>query len=268
MVDGEVVVVIDDSVSFDALGNRIHPAASRVAMLAEETPAALVAFDLLAQDGDDLRQQPFSERRRRLEGLVAGLGAPWNLSPLTTDPDEAGRWFVEYESAGCDGLVCKRLDQRYVEEKREMVKVKHRRTVDVVIGGYREHKDGGKVGSLLLGMYAPNGQLHFVGHTSGFSDKDRKAVFEQLQPLVGGASFGEDVRVPGAESRWTGGKDLSWVPLRNELVAEVSFDQLAEGRFRHGARFERWRIDKPPEECTLDQIDPPEGAGFGEVVGG
>ena len=268
VVDGEVVVVIDDRVSFDALGNRIHPAASRVAMLAEQTPAALVAFDLLAHEGDDLRQQPFSERRRRLEGLVAGLGLPWNLSPLTTDPDEAGRWFVEYESAGCDGLVCKRLDQRYVEEKREMVKVKHRRTVDVVIGGYREHKDGGKVGSLLLGMYAPNGQLHFVGHTSGFSEKDRKAIFEQLQPLVGGASFGADVRVPGAESRWSGGKDLSWVPLRNDLVAEVSFDQLAEGRFRHAARFERWRIDKPPEECTLDQIDPPTGAGFDDVVGG
>lgn len=266
VVDGEVVVVVDDGLDFDALSQRIHPAESRVTMLAESTPAQLVAFDLLAAEGEDLRGRPFRERRLLLENLVTQLDEPWNLTPSTEDLAVAKQWFTSFEAAGCDGIVAKRLDGRYVGGKREMLKIKHRRTVDCVVGGYREHKDGGKIGSILLGLYARPGELHFIGHCSGFSDQDRVAILHQLAQIRTEESFGEEVRRPGAESRWSGGKDLSWVPVEPGVVVEVSYDQLTGGRFRHATRFERWRPDKDPEECSMDQLVRPEGPGFTDVV--
>jgi ATP-dependent DNA ligase len=266
VVDGEVIVAVDDRLDFDALQQRIHPAESRITLLAAETPAALVAFDLLADRGEDLRALPFAERRERLAALAASLPRPWHLTPSTTDPEVAADWFTEFESAGCDGLVCKRLDGRYEEGKRAMVKVKHRRTVDCVIGGYRLHKEGDRVGSLLLGLYADVGELHFIGHCSGFRDADRVALLERLREHEVEASFGEDVRRPGEPSRWSGDKDLSWAPVDPVLVCEVSYDQLTGERFRHATRFERWRPDKDPHECRLDQLERPEGPGFADIV--
>jgi ATP-dependent DNA ligase len=266
VVDGEVVVVIDGKTDFDALQQRIHPAASRIAKLAAETPAELVAFDLLAVDGEDVREVAFAQRRERLAALVPGLGAPWYLTPSTADVDEASRWFTEFESAGCDGIVAKRLDRRYVEGERAMVKVKHRRDADVVVGGYRLHKEGDRVGSLLLGLYNDAGELHFIGHCSGFGDADRKALLERLREYEADDSFGEAVRRPGAESRWSAGKDLSWNAVRAELVCQVSYDQLTGDRFRHATRFERWRPDKDPQECTFDQLERPRGPAFADVV--
>ena len=266
VVDGEVVVVRDDRLSFDALQNRLHPAASRVNLLADETPAELVAFDLLAVGGEDLRDAPFRERRERLETLLSEAARPWNLTPSTTDMDVARRWFDEFEAAGCDGIVAKRLDGGYVEGKRDMVKLKHRREVDCVVGGYRVHKDGDKIGSILLGLYDVNQELHFIGHCSGFSDHDRAEMLRQFEQIRTEDSFGDEVRRPGGESRWSAGKDLSWVPVQPGVVVEISYDQLTGGRFRHATRFERWRPDKPAEECTFDQLVRPEGTGFSEVV--
>jgi ATP-dependent DNA ligase len=268
VVDGEVVVVTDGQLDFDALSQRLHPAESRVRRLAEETPAELVAFDLLAVGGEDLRARPFRERRERLVALAAGLSEPWHLTLSTTDRDEGGRWFTEFESAGCDGIVCKGLDSPYVEGKREMLKVKHRRTVDCVVGGYRLHKEGDRVGSLLLGLHDAAGELHFIGHCSGFGDADRVRLLEQLRSLEATDSFGEGVRRPGEPSRWTGDKDLSWVPLEPGLVCEVSYDQLTGGRFRHATRFHRWRPDTDAAACTFDQLERPEGPRFDEIVAG
>lgn len=266
VVDGEVVVVRGDRLDFDALQNRIHPADSRVEMLASATPASLVAFDLLAHDGKDLRKAPFSERRERLEKVAAGLPEPWNLTPSTTDVEVAERWFHEFEAAGCDGLVVKHLDGQYVGGKRDMVKVKHRRTVDCVVGGYRVHKDGDKIGSILLGLYDGD-ELAFIGHCSGFSDHDRSEMLRRFEEIRSEDSFGEEVRRPGAESRWSAGKDLSWVPVVPGVVVEVSYDQLTGGRFRHATRFERWRPDKDASACTIDQLERPRGPGFADVVG-
>lgn len=265
VVDGEVVVVVDDRLDFDALQNRLHPAASRVARLAGETPARLVAFDLLADGGEDLRDAPFEERRRRLERLGRRLRQPWSLTPSTIDRALAVSWFDEFEAAGCDGIVAKRRTGRYLEGKRDMVKVKHRRTVDCVVGGYRVHKDGDKIGSLLLGLYR-QGELAFIGHCSGFSDHDRTEMLVQFERLRAADSFGEEVRRPGAESRWSAGKDLSWVPVEPGVVVEVSYDQLTGGRFRHATRFERWRPDKDAAACTIDQLQRPSGPGFEAVV--
>jgi ATP-dependent DNA ligase len=267
VVDGEVVIVEDDLLQFDMLQNRLHPAESRVNMLAEQMPATLVAFDLLAHEGDDLREAPFSERRERLAGLIPGLSDVWKLTPSTTDPAVAARWFEEFEAAGCDGIVAKRLDGPYVSGKRDMLKIKHRRSVDCVVGGYRVHKDGDKIGSILLGLYQ-DGELAFLGHCSGFSDHDRTEMLAAFEEIRADDSFGEDVRRPGAESRWSAGKDLSWVPVLPGVVVEISYDQLTAGRFRHATRFERWRPDKDAEECTTDQLERPEGPGFSEVVGG
>jgi ATP-dependent DNA ligase len=264
VVDGEVVVVIDGRTDFDALQQRIHPAESRVTKLAAETPAALVAFDLLAEGGRDLRTEQFAVRRSALAELTLPEG--WHRTPSTDDVVDAARWFDEFEASGCDGIVAKRLDGRYAEGKRDMVKVKHRRTVDTVIGGYRLHKEGDRIGSLLLGLYDHRGELHFIGHCSGFGDIDRVAILERLRPLEADTGFGEGVRRPGEESRWSAGKDLSWVPLRPEVVAEVSYDQLTGDRFRHATRFERWRPDKDPADCTLDQLERPAGVTFDDVV--
>lgn len=266
VVDGEVVVVTGDRLDFDALQNRIHPASSRIRRLAEETPASLVAFDLPADRGEDLRPAPFAERRERLEALSLPDG--WHRTPSTTDRDLALRWFDEYEAAGCDGLVAKRLDGPYAEGKREMVKVKHRRTVDCVVGGYRVHTDGDRIGSILLGLYDDDGVLHFVGHCSGFADHDRVEMLQQFERLQAPGSFGEDARQPGAPSRWSGDRDASWVPVEPGVVVEVSYDQVTGGRFRHATRFERWRPDKDPEACTTGQLERPAGPGFGEVVDG
>ena len=180
--------------------------------------------------------------------------------------ETARRWFEEFEAAGCDGIVAKRLDGRYVEGKREMLKIKRRRSVDAVVGGYRLHKQGDRLGSLLLGLYDEAGALHFVGHTSGFPDEQRVALLEQFSALAAADSFGEEARRPGAESRWSGGRDSSWTPVRPEVVLEVSYDQISGGRFRHATRFERFRSDKDPEDCTLDQLGRDAGPGFSAVV--
>lgn len=266
VVDGEILVVIDDRTSFDSLQLRIHPAESRIMLLAEEIPASLVGFDLLAIEGKDLRAEPFTERRRHLEKLFGSLGDQWHLTPSTDDLDVARRWFDEFEAAGCDGIVCKGAATPYVEGKREMIKWKHRRSVDCVVGGYREHKDGGKIGSLLLGLYNDQGELHFIGHCSGFSDHDRTALLEQFEQLKSGESFGLEARMPGGESRWSAGKDLSWTPVQPGVVVQVSYDQLTESRFRHATRLERWRPDKDPDACTMDQLERPRGPGFADVV--
>jgi ATP-dependent DNA ligase len=269
VVDGEIVVVRGDRLDFDALQNRLHPAASRAARLARETPATLVAFDLLAAGGEDLRSAPFDERRERLVSLAAGLPSAWTLTPSTTDRVTALRWLEEFEAAGCDGIVAKRLGGPYVEGKRDMIKVKHRRTVDCVVGGYRVSEDGKALGSILLGLYDQQGRLHFIGHCSGFPDRERAALLAQFARNRSADSFGEEgeVRRPGAESRWSAGKDLSWVPVEPVAVVEVSYDQLTGGRFRHATRFQRWRPDKDASGCTLDQLARPAGPGFTAMVG-
>lgn len=268
VVDGEVVVVVDDRTDFDALQLRIHPAESRISLLSGKTPASLVAFDLLADRGEDIRRDGFADRRRRLEALIPELEGAWHLTPSTTDPAVAADWFEGFEAAGCDGIIAKRLDGAYVEGKRDMIKVKHRRSVDCVVGGFRIHKDGDKIGSILLGLNTPAGELHFIGHCSGFSDHDRGEMLRQFEAIRAEDSFGEEgeVRRPGGESRWSGGKDLSWVPVEPGVVVQVSYDQLTGGRFRHATRFERWRPDKDAADCTLDQLDIPSGPGFGDVV--
>lgn len=269
VIDGEVVVVVDNVTHFDQLQLRIHPAESRIALLSEKIPAELVAFDLLAYEGEDLRSVPYSERRVRLEELFGTLGFPSHLTPVTGDLEVARRWFNEFEAAGCDGIICKSVDGVYVEDKRLWIKWKHRRDCDCVVGGYRVHKDGDKIGSILLGLYNDEGELHFIGHCSGFSDHDRVELLRQFEQIRSDASFGGevDVRVPGGESRWSSGKDLSWIPIAPGVVVEVSYDQLEGNRFRHATRFERWRPDKLAAECTMDQLERPTGAGFSDVVG-
>ncbi|HUF15781.1 MAG TPA: ATP-dependent DNA ligase [Acidimicrobiia bacterium] len=268
VVDGEIVVVVEGATDFDTLQQRIHPAESRINRLAEETPAELVAFDLLAERGRDLRESPFAERRERLTALVDSLSFPWHLTPQTDREETAKRWFHEFEPAGCDGIIAKEPGLTYQHGKRAMIKIKHRRTVDVVVGGFREHKDGGKIGSLLLGLYNENGDFHFIGHCSGFPNTDRVAIYERFMELRAGESFDSHARAPGAESRWSSGKDGSWTPVRPGVVVEVSYDQLEGDRFRHASRFHRWRPDKDAEQCTMDQLERPEGAEFREVVGG
>jgi ATP-dependent DNA ligase len=226
----------------------------------------LVAFDLLAYKGTDLRETPFRERREALVELAGSLTSPWHLTPQTADESVAKGWFDEFESAGCDGIIAKKPDLTYQHGKRAMTKIKHRRTVDVVVGGFREHKDGGKIGSLLLGLYNESGDLHFIGHCSGFPDADRVEIFERFSQLVADDSFGEEARMPGGQSRWSGEKDLSWTPVKPGVVIEVSYDQLEGDRFRHATRFHRWRPDKTPEQCTTEQLELPEGQGFRDVV--
>lgn len=267
VVDGEVLVVKRDRLAFDMLQARIHPAASRIEKLSNEIPAILVAFDLLADRGEDLRSTHFAERRERLEALMVDVDSRWRLTPSTSNIEEGKQWFDEFEAAGCDGIVAKQLDGVYVEGKREMVKIKHRRSADCVVGGYRVHKDGDKIGSLLLGLYAPNGSLAFIGHCSGFTNHDRIEMLARFEALRDSASFGDDVRSPGGESRWSAGKDLSWVPVKPGVVVEISYDQLTGDRFRHATRFERWRPDKDPSDCTFDQLERPEGPGFDTIIG-
>ena len=269
VVDGEVLIVVDNTTEFDLLQLRIHPARSRIERLAEEFPARLVAFDLLAERGESLVDAPYATRRARLEDLSEELGDRWHLTPVTSDLDTAALWFRDYESAGCDGIICKRADGVYVQDKRQWLKWKHRRSVDCVIGGYRLHKNGDRIGSILLGLYNTEGDLHFIGHCSGFSDRDRVTILSLLEEIRADESFGggENTRAPGAQSRWSTKRSMQWTPVEPGVVVQVSYDQLQRGRFRHATRFERWRLDKAPEECTMDQLVRPTGAGFSEVVG-
>jgi len=254
VVDGEIIVPGEKGLDFDALLQRIHPAASRIALLASQTPSKFVAFDLLANGDEDLRAHPFGDRRRRLERAVPGTRAVF-ITPQTDDPSIAANWFTRFEGAGLDGVVAKRADLPYIAGERVMIKVKHARTADCVVGGYRLSKDGKGVGSLLLGLYDESGVLHHVGHTSSFAAKERRELLTRLAPLEGGESFGHG-RTPGGPSRWTQGRDMSWTSLQPKLVCEVSFDHLQGSRFRHASRFLRWRPDKPPRECTYDQLAP------------
>ncbi len=267
-VDGELLVVAGDALDFDALQQRIHPAASRVRMLAETTPARFVAFDLLALDSEDLTATPFAERRRRLETVLTGAAPPLHLTPITDDVSTARDWFTRFEGAGLDGVIAKRADGEYEPGKRGWVKVKHQRTADMVVAGFRWHKDGAGVGSLMLGLYDDAGNLNSVGVASSFTAKQRAALVDELAPLRANALEGHPwaewanaeahehgTRLPGAVSRWSGGKDQSWEPLRVERVAEVTFNQLTAGRLRHPAKFLRWRDDRDPESCRYDQLE-------------
>ncbi|WJH24460.1 ATP-dependent DNA ligase [Pseudarthrobacter defluvii] len=270
VVDGEIILVgaSGDRLDFDTLQQRIHPAASRVKMLAEQTPASFVAFDLLARDDDDYTGRPFSERRAALEKALAASKAPVHLTAATTDKDTAAQWFEQFEGAGLDGIVAKRLDGRYEPDKRVMFKVKHERTADCVVAGYRLHKSGpDAIGSLLLGLYKDDGGLASVGVIGAFPMKKRQELFEQLQPLVtdfeghpwawGKQEEGERTPRNAEGSRWSAGKDLSFVPLRPELVVEVRYDHMEGERFRHTAQFNRWRPDRDPESCTYEQLEEP-----------
>jgi len=263
IVDAEIIIAGDHGIDFDGLQMRIHPADSRVRKLAAEMPASLVVFDLLADGEKDLRKEPFSKRRAALAKLLK-RSKQARLTPQSADPEEAESWFVRYEGAGCDGVVAKLADGVYEPGKRTMVKIKHARTTDCVVGGYRDYAAGPGVGSLLLGLYDADGVFHHVGHTASFSAEERVAVLKKLKPLVGGDSFGEG-RTPGAPSRWTGAKNLDWTQVRPELVCEVSFEKLQNGRFRHAARFLRWRTDKDPADCDFAQLEPPETFDFDDI---
>jgi ATP-dependent DNA ligase len=263
VVDGEIVVRSGEPgrqrLDWDTLAQRIHPADSRVQRLAAETPAEIVAFDLLADGDDDLMPRSFAERRERLERLFAGLddGAELHLTRTTSDPDLATRWFEQFEGAGLDGVVAKPLAAAYQPGKRVMLKVKHHREADVVIMGYRVHKSGRGVGSLLLGLYDGEGQLRQVGGSSAFSDARRLELIDELEPLVARDDAGERAVEQGERSRFTGDRDVTWVRLRPELVAQVRYDQLENGRFRHTVQIERWRPDRDPSSCRYDQLEQP-----------
>ena len=264
VVDGEIILVGERGLEFETLQLRLHPAASRVARLSKETPASFVVFDILALDGDDLRSRPIEERRRLLVQSVADV--PFiSPTPHTADLEAARSWFVRFEGAGLDGVIAKRLHQPYLPGKREWVKIKHQRTADCVVGGYRVASDGRGVGSLLLGLYGDDGALHHVGHTSSFSAQERREVLEMMDLYRGESGFGHG-HGPGGPSRWSQGRDLDWVPVRPELVCEVGFEKLEGHRFRHAARFLRWRPDKGPRECTYEQLEPPRPFDLSEVV--
>lgn len=260
VVDGEVVVTGAKGLEFDSLLQRIHPAESRIKLLSDQTPASFVAFDLLALGDDDVRGQTLDVRRSKLLETVdheaipePGRGTKISTTPQSADPDEAKIWLETLEEIGLDGIIAKRHDGLYVEGERVMVKVKQRRAADCVVGGYRLSKSGDGVGSLLLGLYDEHGTLHFVGHTSSFKAPERRALLGQLHPLEGGTSF-EGGRTPGGPSRWNSGRELNWVPLEPSLVCEVSYDKMQGERFRHASTFIRWRDDKKPAECTMDQV--------------
>jgi ATP-dependent DNA ligase len=272
VIDGEVVIAGHAGLDFEALLLRIHPAASRVAMLAEQSPASFVAFDCLAAGADDLRERPMSERRTRLEQILADAPPGVLLTPATDDPAVARHWFEVFEGAGLDGVIAKRADLRYAPGKREMAKIKHLRSADCVVGGFRWHKNGPGtlVGSLLLGLFDDLGRLQHVGVTSSFTVDKRRELVGLLEPYRSNALEGHPWaewaswqaeaessgrRLPGATSRWNRGKDLSWVSLRPELVCEVAYDHLQGDRFRHGTTFLRWRPDRSPADCRYDQLD-------------
>lgn len=267
IIDGEIVIKTPQGLDFEALQLRLHPAASRVAKLAKETPASFVAFDLLAVDGRSRMSAPQSERRALLEQLLADVGEPIYLTPMTWDRATATQWLKEFEGAGLDGVIAKPADSPYQPSKRAMIKVKHARTADCVVAGFRWYKTAkGAVGSLLLGLYDEKGRLHHVGVTSSFTMAMRKQLVTELAPLRPNAldnhpwrGWAEPEtsgsRMPGGLSRWSAGKDLSWEPLRIERVCEVKYDHLQDMRFRHAATFLRWRPDKRPRDCRYGQLE-------------
>jgi ATP-dependent DNA ligase len=268
VVDGEIVIVTRDGLDFDALQLRLHPAASRVAKLAQETPASFVAFDLLASDGRDLSAEPQRVRRALLEQALGHVAPPIHVTPMTRDRAVAAEWLARFEGAGLDGVIAKPADGAYQPGKRAMIKVKHARTADCVVAGFRLHKSGpDAVGSLLLGLYDDRGRLQHVGVTSSFTMAMRRQLVGELAPLRtdalaehpwrewAQAESSAKGRMPGAQSRWSAGKDLSWEPLRIERVCEVKYDHLQGDRFRHAATFLRWRPDKQPRDCRYDQLE-------------
>jgi ATP-dependent DNA ligase len=268
VVDGEIVVVTPHGLDFDALQLRLHPAASRIAKLAKTSPVSFVAFDLLAVDGRSVMTSVQRERRAMLEALLAHVEAPLYLTPMTRQPELASDWLQQFEGAGLDGVVVKPVDIAYLPGKRAMFKVKHARTADCVVAGFRWYKDTrNAVGSLLLGLYDERGVLHHVGVTSAFTMATRRSLLEILEPLRSNALDAHPwrdwaneqahatARMPGGQSRWSAGKDLSWEPVRIELVCEVKYDHLQGDRFRHATHFVRWRTDKPPQACRYDQLE-------------
>jgi ATP-dependent DNA ligase len=269
VVDGEIVIATPHGLDFGALQLRLHPAASRAAKLAKETPASFVAFDLLAVDGRDLRQVPQATRRSELERALARSKRPVHVTPMTRDVAVAAEWLERFEGAGLDGVIAKPEDGVYEPGRRAMIKIKHARTADCVVAGFRWHKNGKNeiVGSLLLGLYDRNGRLHHVGVTSSFTMATRRDLAKELESLRMNALDGHPwrewaeadahlgTRMPGGQSRWSAGKDLSWEPLRIERVCEVKYDHMQGDRFRHAATFLRWRPDKPPKDCGYDQLE-------------
>ncbi len=270
LLDGEIVVATGEPgaqrLDWEALSQRIHPAASRVARLAAETPAMFIAFDLLAVADEDLQQHPFRERRERLEALLAQTQYPLQLTRTTQDRETAVRWLDEFEGAGLDGVVAKPLDQPYAPGKRTLVKIKHARTADVVALGYRIHKSGSGVGSLLVGLYDDDGVLRQVGGVAAWSDKRRQELVDELEPFVERDETGDAVKGEGERSRFTGSKDVSFVRLRPERVLEVRYDQLEGARFRHTVQFERWRPDRDARSCSYDQLDTVAGYDLADVL--
>ena len=276
MVDCELVVIRREEgrvprLDFELLAQRIHPAASRVRKLAEETPAEVVAFDLLAIGDEDLTQTPFPERRARLEAELSGVRPPVHVTPLTADVETARRWFVEFEGAGLDGLIAKPADLLYVPNKRLMRKIKHARTLDAVVAGFRWHKSGPIVGSLLLGLYDDDGLLHSIGVTSAFSAARRKELLDEIAELRDPAEHPwldpkEGQRLPSAPNRWNSTKDTSWEPLAPNWVVEVGFDAMEGDRLRHTGQFVRWRPERDPRSCTYEQLDRPISLDVEEVL--
>jgi len=269
VLDSEIVIAGRDGLDFELLQLRIHPAASRVKLLAEETPASIVFFDLLCEGAQDLRNEPFRTRRERLEQLLSSAAAPIHITPATDQRDVAADWFRRFEGAGLDGVVAKDVSGVYESDKRVMLKVKHERDCDCVVAGFRWHKNGHgtAVGSLLLGLFDESGALQHVGVCSSFTQQKRRELVEFLSPYRKGAlvnhpwsSFGDTSdeaghRMPGGQSRWSQGKDLSWEPVRPELVVEVAYEHMQGTRFRHMAHFRRWRSDKRASDCTFAQLE-------------
>ncbi len=279
VVDGELVVVVGDRLQFEVLQQRIHPAASRIKLLSQQTPARFVAFDLLGQGDEDLTKRPFRERRALLEKALAGAAEPIHVTPVTTDRALAEQWFSQFEGAGLDGVVAKPLDGVYQPDKRVMFKVKHARTADCVVAGYRTYRsDPESIGSLLLGLYTDAGDLASVGVVGAFPAARRKALFTELQPLVttfddhpwAWARQEEGQRTPRNSefSRWNNGKDLSFVPLRPERVVEVRYEHMEGVRFRHTAQFNRWRPDRDPRSCTYAQLEEPVKYDLDDILSG
>lgn len=271
VLDGEIVIARNGALDFDALQLRIHPAASRIKLLAKQTPASIVFFDLLCEGDRDLQQQPFQNRREELVSLLSGAKPPIHITPATHDRSVASDWFSRFEGAGLDGVMAKPVSGEYEPDKRVMFKVKHERDCDCVVAGFRWHKEGEgtAVGSLLLGLYDDSGALQHVGVCASFTKEKRRELVEFLAPYRTDALLdhpwkeggnGNESRMPGGQSRWSQGKDLSWEPLRPELVVEVAYEHMQGNRFRHMAQFRRWRFDKQPSDCTYAQLEvvPPE----------
>src|ERR1700681_881951 len=272
VLDGEIVIANDDGLDFDALQLRLHPAASRVKLLSQQIPASVVFFDLLCEGERDLRGEPFQQRRQELESLLISAAAPIHLTPATLDSSVASDWFRRFEGAGLDGVMAKPISGTYESNKRVMLKVKHERDCDCVVAGFRWHKKGERtaVGSLLLGLFDDSGALQHVGVCASFPDARRRELAEYLAPYrqdalashpwrhwaERGPATGEGGhRMPGGQSRWSQGKDLSWEPLRPEIVVEVAYEHMQGSRFRHLAQFRRWRTDKKPTDCTYTQLE-------------